>query len=218
MIITTGGLKGGGGKSTAATNLAIMRMKAGRKVLLVDADEQRSASEFVEQREALGHGTLPCVQLVGQNVVAQLRALAPNYDDVIVDTGGRDTQSQRSALLASDILLLPFQPGNYDLWTVAQVERLIGDIKSVNEKLRALAYISRGYPVGSDNGDAAAMLRKSDVITFLDVTIIGRKAFNMSAGEGLAVVEMPKADKKAVAEIEQLYRAVFGPVAAKAVA
>lgn len=218
MIITTGGLKGGGGKSTAATNLAIMRMKAGRKVLLVDADEQRSASEFVEQREALGHGTLPCVQLVGQNVVAQLRALAPNYDDVIVDTGGRDTQSQRSALLASDILLLPFQPGNYDLWTVAQVERLIGDIKSVNEKLRALAYISRGYPVGSDNGDAAAMLRKSDVITFLDVTIIGRKAFNMSAGEGLAVVEMPKADKKAVAEIEQLYRAEFGPVAAKAVA
>lgn len=218
MIITTGGLKGGGGKSTAATNLAIMRMKAGRKVLLVDADEQRSASEFVEQREALGHGTLPCVQLVGQNVVAQLRALAPNYDDMIVDTGGRDTQSQRSALLASDILLLPFQPGNYDLWTVAQVERLIGDIKSVNEKLRALAYISRGYPVGSDNGDAAAMLRKSDVITFLDVTIIGRKAFNMSAGEGLAVVEMPKADKKAVAEIEQLYRAVFGPVVAKAVA
>jgi chromosome partitioning protein len=218
MIITTGGLKGGGGKSTAATNLAIMRMKAGRKVLLVDADEQRSASEFVEQREALGHGTLPCVQLVGQNVVAQLRALAPNYDDVIVDTGGRDTQSQRSALLASDILLLPFQPGNYDLWTVAQVERLIGDIKSVNEKLRALAYISRGYPVGSDNGDAAAMLRKSEVITFLDVTIIGRKAFNMSAGEGLAVVEMPKADKKAVAEIEQLYRAVFGPVSAKAVA
>jgi chromosome partitioning protein len=218
MIITTGGLKGGGGKSTAATNLAIMRMKAGWKVLLVDADEQRSASEFVEQREALGHGTLPCVQLVGQNVVAQLRALAPNYDDMIVDTGGRDTQSQRSALLASDILLLPFQPGNYDLWTVAQVERLIGDIKSVNEKLRALAYISRGYPVGSDNGDAAAMLRKSEVITFLDVTIIGRKAFNMSAGEGLAVVEMPKADKKAVAEIEQLYRAVFGLIAAKAVA
>jgi chromosome partitioning protein len=72
MIITTGGLKGGGGKSTAATNLAIMRMKAGRKVLLVDADEQRSASEFVEQREALGHGTLPCVQLVGQNVVPEL--------------------------------------------------------------------------------------------------------------------------------------------------
>jgi hypothetical protein len=28
------------------------------------------------------------------------------------------------------------------------------------------------------------------------------------------VVEMPKPDKKAVAEIEQLYRAVFEPVAA----
>jgi chromosome partitioning protein len=214
MITTVGGTKGGSGKTSAATNLAIMRIRAGRKTLLVDADEQRSASEFVEQREALGHGTLPCVQLVGQNVVAQLRVLAPNYDDIIVDTGGRDTQSQRSALLASDVLLLPFQPGNYDLWTVAQVEQLIGDIRSINEKLRALAFISRGYPVGADNGEAAAMLRKSEVIKFLDVTIIGRKAFNSSAGEGLAVVEMPKQDKKAVAEIEQLYRAVFEPVAA----
>ena len=115
MITTVGGTKGGSGKTSAATNLAIMRIRAGRKTLLVDVDEQRSASEFVEQREALGHGTLPCVQLVGQNVVAQLRVLAPNYDDIIVDTGGRDTQSERSALLASDVLLLPFQPGNYDL-------------------------------------------------------------------------------------------------------
>lgn len=62
------------------------------------------------------------------------------------------------------------------------------------------------------------MLRKCEVITSLDVTIIGRKAFNVSAGESLAVVEMPKPDKKAVAKIERLYRAVFGPVAAKAVA
>ena len=37
--------------------------------------------------------------------------------------------------------------------------------------------MSRGYPVGADNGEAAVMLRKSEVISFFDVAIIERKAF-----------------------------------------
>ena len=52
MIITVGGIKGGSGKSLGATNLAIMRRLAGFDALLVDADDQKSASEFVAQREA----------------------------------------------------------------------------------------------------------------------------------------------------------------------
>ena len=39
MIYTLGGIKGGTGKTTIATNLAIMLSRAGRDVLLVDADD-----------------------------------------------------------------------------------------------------------------------------------------------------------------------------------
>ena len=46
MIITVGGIKGGSGKSTVATNLAVLRARAGRDVLLVDADGQETASDF----------------------------------------------------------------------------------------------------------------------------------------------------------------------------
>ena len=35
--------------------------------------------------------------------------LAPKYDHVIIDTGGRDTTSQRAALSVSDILLIPLR-------------------------------------------------------------------------------------------------------------
>jgi len=214
VIITIGGIKGGTGKSTAATNLAIMRQRAGHDVLLVDADEQRSASEFAEQREALGHGVLPCIQLAGANVRVQLQELRKRYADIIVDTGGRDTTSQRSALLRSEVLLLPFQPGNFDLWTVEQVEQMVSEVRSAKETpLDAVAFISRGYPVGADNEEAAALLRRSEVLRFIETPIIARKAFNAAAGEGLSVAEMKKLDPKAVGEMQRLYAIVFGTAA-----
>lgn len=209
MIITVGGIKGGGGKTTAATNLAVMRQLAGHDVLLIDADEQRSASEFVAQREGLGRGTIPCVQLVGAAVRSQVRQLAGRYHDIVIDTGGRDTASQRAALTVSDRMLIPFQPGNFDLWTLEQVERLVEEVRSVNEALEAFCFISRGYSVGADNEQAAEMLRASAVLRFLHAPVLGRKAFNTASGDGLAVVECRPRDAKAVAEIERLYQMVF---------
>lgn len=44
MIITVGGIKGGSGKTTVATNLAVIRANDGRDVLLIDADDQETAS------------------------------------------------------------------------------------------------------------------------------------------------------------------------------
>ena len=52
MILVVGGIKGGSGKTTLATNLAVLRSLYGYKVLLVDADEQKSVSDWMEQRES----------------------------------------------------------------------------------------------------------------------------------------------------------------------
>src|SRR5688572_9284977 len=51
VIITVGGSKGGTGKSTIACHLAVLRATSGKKVLLVDADEQQSAKLFSTQRK-----------------------------------------------------------------------------------------------------------------------------------------------------------------------
>ena len=50
MIVTAGGIKGGSGKTTVATNLAVRRAAAGSDVLLVDADDHETATDFTNLR------------------------------------------------------------------------------------------------------------------------------------------------------------------------
>src|SRR5215213_6591127 len=46
MIVVVGGIKGGSGKTTVATNLAVIRAAEGRDMILIDADDQETASDF----------------------------------------------------------------------------------------------------------------------------------------------------------------------------
>jgi chromosome partitioning protein len=219
MILVVGGIKGGSGKSTVATNLAVMRARAGREVLLVDADEQASAADFADQRSALyPHLSAPtCVRLIGKAVRSELQRLATKYEDVIIDTGGRDTTSQRAALSVADCLALPFAPGSFDLWTVRAVTVLIDEMRTIRP-FEAFAFLNRAEPRGSDNTAALDLLRESGSFHTLDTTLGTRKAFKSAAGEGLSVIELRPGDPKASAELSRLHDAIFGTVVSSAAA
>ena len=99
-IVVAGGIKGGGGKTTTATNLAVIRATEGRDVLLADADDQETATDFTnlrKEKEVPGPA-YTCIKLTGAAVRTEILRLAPKYQDIIIDTGGRDTTSQRAAL------------------------------------------------------------------------------------------------------------------------
>src|SRR5262245_10200842 len=106
MILTVGNTKGGVSKTTLAVNLAIARAVTGLDVLLVDGDEQRTALTFTELRaEQQGAPGYTAVSLDGPAIRTQVRQLAPKYDDVVIDVGGRNTGSLRAALTISDVVL-----------------------------------------------------------------------------------------------------------------
>lgn len=210
MITVVGGIKGGGGKTTLATNLCVMRSQAGKKVLLVDADEQKTASDWSHQRESLGIETKwVTIQLSGKSIHSQLKKMIEDYDDIIIDVGGRDTTSQRSALTIADVYLIPFRPKSFDMWTLGGVKTMINEVRSINPELKAFAVINQADSRGVDNEDAIEMIKEDEDFDCVDRSLGYRKAFANAAAEGLGVVELKKTDPKAIEEIKSLYFYVY---------
>jgi len=210
MIIVVGGIKGGSGKTTIATNLTVMRASTGKKVLLVDADEQRSASDWAEQRESLKiPSTWTTVQLSGVSLNSQVLKLVSHYDDVIIDAGGRDTTSQRSALSIANMFLVPFKPRAYDVWTLGKVRSLIHETMAINPSLKYCIFLNQADAIGKDNEGALGILNEEGFFGVVDICIANRKVFSNTATEGKSIIESKPVDRRAVQEMMVLYNRVY---------
>lgn len=178
MILVCGGMKGGAGKTTLATNLVVWRARDGRDVLLVDADGQASASDFTVARNQTysesGAG-YTSIKLHGPAVRTDTLRLAPKYDDVIIDVGGRDTAGQRAALSIADVCVVPCLPSSFDLWALEQVAQLVAEARAFNDRLQVYCVLNRADSVGKDNAEAAAIAEAIPGLSFLDAPLGNRK-------------------------------------------
>jgi chromosome partitioning protein len=211
MIYTVGGIKGGSGKTTIATNLAVMLYRAGRDVLLVDADDQETATDFTYWRnETLPEGAgYTAIQLADNAVRTEILKLKDKYDDIVIDTGGRDTTSQRAAIAVSDVYIVPFIPRSFDMWTLEKVTRLIEEMMPANPSLKSVAVLNRLDPRGADNDDAKEFLKDSPTLSVLEATLGHRKIYANAASKGMGVVEYKPSDDKAIQEIEKVFNLIL---------
>jgi chromosome partitioning protein len=105
-IIAVVNQKGGTGKTTVATNLAVLFAGQTREVLLVDADPQGSALEWQRDRP----GQLPQVSVVGlpaPNLHREIPRLQAKYPVILIDGGGRVTATARATVAVANFLLVP---------------------------------------------------------------------------------------------------------------
>ncbi|MCX5920627.1 MAG: AAA family ATPase [Candidatus Melainabacteria bacterium] len=209
MILAVGNIKGGVGKTTLAVNLTIALAQQGRDILLVDGDEQRTATTFTELRtEQLGQAGYTAVSLHGAAIRTQVMQLSPKYSDIVIDSGGRDTGSLRAALTVAETLLIPVQPRSFDIWAVDQVAELVKEAREINEGLRAFVILNGADAQGRDNEESAEALSEIEGLEFLPVSIGRRKAFPNAAATGRAVTEQTPKDSKAVEELAALLSAI----------
>lgn len=212
-IVCVVGEKGGTGKSIISTNLAAMLAMAGKDVLLIDTDPMGSSSGWQATRaEKAELATVHCISKFGKTVTTEARNLATRYDEIIIDAGGRDSVEMRAALLAADLAILPFQPAQFDLWTVAKMHELLEQCSAFNTVLRALAVVnlSDTNACSTDHMEAQSLISEFEGLELLDKPIKKRVAFKRASAEGMGVAEyLSDPTDKAVQEIQRLYRAVY---------
>lgn len=212
MILTVGGEKGGPGKSTVATTMTAMRATAGRQVLLVNADAQSTSIHWAAARR--DHPEVPQVTTVtlrGGTIHKEIADMAKRFDDVIIDTGGHDCVELRSAMIASDRLLMPLRPSQPDLWTIEKMAEIVEAVSTVNERLQCLLFANQ-VPATSRDRLRHAMTEVMESwpqFRLLKTSWMFRAAFGAAIGEGLSVHEMKPRDGKAAAEASFLYGEVF---------
>lgn len=213
MIITVGNTKGGVGKTTLAVNIAIARALAGRDVWLIDGDRQGTAQTAIAIRAEAGHqpGIACATYPDGPTLRSQVQQQREKFGDIVIDAGGRDSTALRAALILSDVLLVPFQPRSYDVWALEDIAGLIDEARAVRDGLRAYAVLNCADPgeASTDNADAAAAVADFPQLELLQTPVRRRKSFANAAGQGLSVLEVKPADKKACDELSALVSALF---------
>ena len=213
MIVLIGGEKGGVGKTTLAVNLAAMRSRSGHDVLLIDADKQASANLWAGIRqEDSSARPVPCVQKRGKGLDADIRDLAARYEDVVIDAGGQDSVELRAALTVAHLAVFPIQPSLFDAATLETLAELVAQAQGFNSGLVAAVVINRAStnPRVKEADDARDLIAAYSDLHLLEALLRDRIVFRKTARDGLCVLEADHRNPPAEAEMDALYREVFG--------
>ena len=186
MIILIRSEKGGVGKSTLATNLAVLLTSFGREVVIVDADRQSTYANWAQDRSESEQIKIDCIRQY-DNLKATLDSLNSRYEIVIVDCQGRISQEIRTGLLASDLVVIPFKPSQWDLDTLPSMLNVIKEAKDFNQALISCAVMTMSPT--NPNMDDLIFSNYQD-ITLLNTAICERKVYKEAASLGLGVTEL----------------------------
>jgi chromosome partitioning protein len=138
-VITVFNQKGGCGKTTVSMHVAGTLGLRGHRVLVVDMDEQGTATRWASQApdESPFPATLSNLAAMGGKMHREIRSQIENYDYIVIDCPPAvHSPSPSSAMLVSDLALIPVVPAPADMWAVVAAKQLAFHAQATNEVLQ----------------------------------------------------------------------------------
>ncbi len=197
-VIALANTKGGVGKSTVSGTLAhafstVPELK--RSVLLVDADEQRSITEWLDMNDDFsdseGYEPHPFdrVQLATpRSLTSELRKLRNRYELIFIDcpAKGEYLQITTTAILNCDVALVPVNASGMDMLAYAQLAPVLNQAEGL-EHPPTIRFLVNQVQNQAEATEIIEDLQGEGFQT-METALFGRKCYRKSIFTGLTVL------------------------------
>ena len=122
-------------------------------------------------------------------------------------------QTSASALLEADRIIVPVQPGIFDMWTVTLMDERVAGALTDRPDLKVWFVLNRvpNHRGNIDSREARlAIETQCDTVPLADFDVHDRVSIRRASMSGRTVEEYEPVDPRAVQEMDQLYLLAFG--------
>jgi chromosome partitioning protein len=200
-------LKGGSGKTTVATHLALAAHLRGLDTRVVDSDPQRSARDVLDARDVDGPD---CVTLSGSKLLAaQLDAVHLKKDLLVIDTPAGAIENLGEAIVLADYAVMVVRPTLMDLAGLARTYMIVRRLG------KPATVVVNQAPVAREAVESPLVKRVLRGLEYMQapvapVIVRSRAVYQTALERGRSAEETP--DRAAAREMALLWEFVAGEI------
>ena len=197
-VIALANPKGGVGKTTIATALAVRAAEESRRVALLDLDPQESLASWWTRR---GKTKNPKLFEVDAAVEAIEMLISEGWEWVFVDTGPARIDLIEAGIVVADLVLIPTRPSAFD------IEQTAICVELCENHSKPHAFVFNHAASGTKLTKSSMQFLRKGGSTVIETPITFRPAYMAAVTVGKSGPEVEKGDV-ARKEIEALWVAV----------
>ncbi len=205
-VVTVFNQKGGCGKTTIAMSLAGTLGLRGYKALVVDMDPQGTASRWASaaQEERPFPASVMSLAPMEGKMHREVKNHMDKFDVIFIDCPpAMNSAAPTSAMLVSDLALIPLVPSPADIWAAESAKKLAEAAQANNETLVARIVANMVQRSTSLAKELLELLDEDKEFPLLKSTLGSRAAFREAQILGATVHAVPRATA-AVEEVENM--------------
>lgn len=209
MMIVCANSKGGVGKSTIAAHLAVWLFDHGFQTALLDADKQRSSSQWIAEAEpkiAVRVADTP------EECLLNAQELLQSHDFLIGDAPGGLEDLSRTLLILADLAIFPISPSILDVRSVAGATTVLRYAQGINggkpEGRLVLNKMKTRDTISQELKEGAPQLG----LQVAQQVVRDLQAYRDAAQQGTVVARFGRKGALAAADLDGLFRELVGDV------